>query len=115
MSEAKGHFENGIWVNEKAAPAAAAPAQEETSLDGRLAAATKSVISAVDDLAKVSRDLVATEEGRKHIEKSVKATTENVKKSFDDIFAKAKAEVEKAKAEMEKEQAEKGKVSGQKK
>ncbi|MDD4484689.1 MAG: hypothetical protein PHD55_10020 [Methanoregula sp.] len=115
MTEAKGHFENGLWVEEKAAPAAAPPAKEENSLDGRLAAATKSVISAVDDLAKVSRDLVATEEGRKHIEKSVKETTENVRKSFDDILAKAKAEVEKAKAEMEKEQAEKSKGSGQKK
>lgn len=114
MAEKKGHFENGIWVEDPAA-APAASQKEENPIDVRLAAATKSVISAMDDLAKVTHDLVGTDEGRKHIEKSVKETTENVRKSFDDILAKAKAEVEKAKAEMEKEQAEKSKGSGQKK
>jgi hypothetical protein len=56
----------------------------------------------MDDLAKVTHDLVATEEGKKHIENTVKETTVKVQKSFDDILARARAEVEKAKADVEK-------------
>jgi len=104
MTEKKGHFEKGIWVEDPVIAPAAAPVKEENPIDTRLAAATKSVISAMDDLAKVTRDLVATDEGRKHIENAVKETTDNVRKSFDDILARAKAEVDKAKADMEKSQ-----------
>jgi hypothetical protein len=98
MTEKKGHFEKGCWVEDPVA----APAKEEKPIDIRLAATTKSVLSAMDDLAKVTHDLVATEEGKKHIENTVKETTAKVQKSFDDILARAKAEVEKAKAEMNK-------------
>lgn len=96
----KGHFEKGIWVVEK--EPVAAPAKEENQIDVRLTSATKSVIVAMDDLAKVTRDLVATDEGKKHIEKTVKETTAQVQKSFDEILSRAKAEVDKAKAEVEK-------------
>lgn len=106
MTEKKGHFENGVWVEDPVAPV-----KEDTQIDARLTAATKSVVSAMDDLAKVSRDLLATEEGRKHIENTVKETTENVRKSFDDILARAKSEVGKAKAEMEKAKAEAAKTA----
>lgn len=105
MTEKKGHFEKGVWVEETVAPAA----KVEEPIDIRLAAATKSVISAMDDLAKATHDLVATEEGKKHIEKTVKETTVQVQKSFDDILARARAEVDKAKADIEKAKAEAGK------
>jgi hypothetical protein len=98
MTEKKGHYEKGLWVED----AVAAPAKEETAIDIRLAAATKSVISAMDDLAKVTHDLVATDAGKKHIEKTVKETTVQVQKSFDDILTRARAEVDKAKADIEK-------------
>jgi len=111
MTEKKGHYEKGVWVEDPVA----APAKEEHPIDVRIAAATKSVISAMDDFAKVTRDLVATDEGRKHIEKSVKDTTNNVKKSFDDILARAKSEVDKAAAEMEKAAAEQDKTGKPKK
>jgi hypothetical protein len=118
MTEKKGHYEKGLWVEDPVA----APAKEDHPIDVRLAAATKSVLSAMDDLAKVSHDLVATDEGKKHIENTVKETTAHVKRSFDDILARAKAEVEKAKAdlekakaEMNKEKADTGKTAGPKK
>jgi len=98
MTEKKGHFEKGLWVEDPAP----APAKEENPIDVRLTAATKSVISAMDDLARVTHELVATEEGKKHIENTVKETTATVRKSFDEILARAKAEVEKARAEMNK-------------
>ncbi|HNX17174.1 MAG TPA: hypothetical protein PKM50_02475 [Methanoregula sp.] len=115
MTEKKGHFEKGIWVEDPVTPPVATPAKDTTQIDTRLAAATKSVISAMDDLAKVTRDLVGTEEGRKHIENTVKETTENVRKSFDDILARAKSEVEKAKAGKEQSKADAGKSADQKK
>jgi len=98
MTEKKGHFEKGCWVEDPVA----APAKEEKPIDIRLAATTKSVLSAMDDLAKVTHDLVATEEGKKHIENTVKETRVKIQKTFDDILARAKAEVDKAKAEMNK-------------
>ncbi|MGB8219429.1 MAG: hypothetical protein WCE46_03490 [Methanoregula sp.] len=112
MTEKKGHFVNGLWVEDTVA----APAKEEHPIDVRLAAATKSVLSAMDDLAKVTHDLVATDEGKKHIENTVKETTAHVQKSFDDILTRAKAEVDKAKADVEKVKAEmiKAKSEGEK-
>ena len=98
MTEKKGHFEKGVWVDDPSP----APSHGEHPIDARFAAATRSVISAMDDFAKVTRDLVTTEEGKMHIEKTVKDTTAHVQKSFDDILAKTKAEVDKAKAEIAK-------------
>jgi hypothetical protein len=98
MTDKKGHFEKGHWVEEPVA----APAKEESQIDIRIAAATKSVISAMNDLAKVTHDLVATQEGKKYIENTVKETTVQVQKSFDDILARAKAEMDKAKADVSK-------------
>ena len=91
MTEKKGHFEKGIWVEDPASPQ-----KNEDQIEVRLAAATRSVVSAMDDLAKATHDLITTEEGKKHIEKSVKDATTQVQKSFDDIISRAKAEMDKA-------------------
>lgn len=101
MTEKKGHFEKGIWVEDAAAAAPAA--MQEPQIDIRLAAATRGVITAMDELAKVTRDLVTTDEGKKHIEKTVKDTTAHVQKSFDEIMIQAKTELEKAKADVKAE------------
>ena len=53
---------------------------------------------------------MATDEGKKHIENTVKETTADVQKSFDDILTRAKAEVDKAKADVEKVKAEMSKA-----
>ncbi len=95
MTEKTGHFEKGFWVEEPIIPEKS-PEKKDDQIDVRLAAATRSVMSAMDDLAKATHDLVATEEGKKHIEKTVKETTVQVQKSFDDIIRRAKAEVDKA-------------------
>jgi len=104
MAEKKGHFDKGVWVEDPAP----APAKEQHPIDVRLANATRSVISAMDEFTRATRDLVTTEEGKKHIENTVKDTTAHVQKSFDDIIVKAKSEAEKAKAEL-------AKAAGQKK
>lgn len=65
-------------------------------IDLRLAAATRQVLTALDELATATHDLVTTEEGKKHIEKTVKDTTTQVRKSFDEILARAKAGMDNA-------------------
>jgi hypothetical protein len=105
MTAQNGHFEKGVWVQEPVA----APEKTEVQIDARIEAATRSVISAIDDAAKVTHDLVATEEGKKHIEKTLNEATTQVRKSFDEILMQAKAEVKKAKTEVDKAKADIGK------
>ena len=90
MTDKNGHFVQGIWVKEPASPE-----KNELQIDARIDAAAKSVISAIDDAAKVTRDLVTTEEGKKHIEKTMNEAAAQVQKSFDEVLKQAKSEIDK--------------------
>jgi hypothetical protein len=92
MTEIKGHFEKGLWVIDT--EPAATPA-DTTVIDKRFAEATKAVISSIDDVMKVTHDLVTTEEGKKYIEKTFRDTQTNIQKSFDEIITRVKTEVDK--------------------
>jgi phage-related tail fiber protein len=89
----KGHFEKGIWVEEKEAPA---PKAAEPGMDARLSEATDAVGQSISNALKVAHDLVATEEGKQYIEKSFRDMQTQVQKSFDDVLRQAKSELEKA-------------------
>ncbi|HUT38984.1 MAG TPA: hypothetical protein VMW77_06775 [Methanoregula sp.] len=92
MTEEKGHFEKGRWVAESE------PSATKTNgnvIEKRFSEATKSVISSIDDVMKVTRDLVTTEEGKQYIEKTIKDTQTQIQKSFDDILSRAKNELDK--------------------
>jgi len=92
MTEKKGHFEKGRWVVESE------PAVTQTGgnvIDKRFSEATKSVISSIDDVMKVTRDLVTTEEGKQYIEKTIKDTQTQIQKSFDEIISRVKDELDK--------------------
>lgn len=93
MTEKKGHFEQGRWVEEIEQPAV--PVNENV-IDKRLSDATKSVISSIDNVITVTHDLVTTKEGQQYIEKTMKDTQVQVQKSFDGILRQVKAELEKA-------------------
>ncbi|MEI8331378.1 MAG: hypothetical protein WCF90_06990 [Methanomicrobiales archaeon] len=92
MTEIKGHFKKGCWVLEKAP---ATPKIDENALDKRFSDATKSVINSIDDVVKVTRDLVTTEEGKQYIEKTILETQTQMQRSFDDMINRVKSEVEK--------------------
>lgn len=92
MTEKKGHFEQGRWVEES--EPVASPA-EGNVIDKRFSDATKSVVTSVDDVMKVTRDLVTTDEGKQYIEKTIKDTQKQIQKSFDEIINRVKSEVEK--------------------
>jgi hypothetical protein len=92
MTEKKGHFEKGRWVVENE------PSATKTDgdvIDKRLSDTTKAVISSIDDVMKVTRDLVTTEEGKQFIEKTIKDTQTQIQRSFDEIISRAKDELDK--------------------
>jgi len=95
VTEKTGHFEKGVWVEEPAVPEKN-PETKIDPIDLRLAAATRQVLTALDELATATHDLVTTEEGKKHIEKTVNDTTTQVRKSFDEILAHLKAGMDNA-------------------
>jgi ElaB/YqjD/DUF883 family membrane-anchored ribosome-binding protein len=92
MTEKKGHFEKGLWV-----------ADNEPSvthlggnvIDKRFSDATQSLISSVNDVMKVTHDLVTTEEGKQYIEKTLKDTQAQIQKSFDEIISRLKDKLDK--------------------
>lgn len=92
MAEKKGHFEKGLWVEETEP---VATPMDVNVIDKRFSDATKSVISSIDDVMKVTHDLVTTKEGKQYIEKTIKDTQTQVQKSFDDIIKSVKNEVDK--------------------
>jgi hypothetical protein len=92
MAEIKGHFEKGLWV--KDAEPAVTPVNG-TVIDKRFAEATKAVISSVDEVMKVTHELITTEEGKQYIEKTIKDTQVQIQKSFDDILGRVKSELDK--------------------
>jgi len=92
MTENKGHFEKGKWVVESEP---SATQTGEKVIDKRFSDATKSVISSIDDVMKVTRDLITTEEGKQYIEKTIKDTQTQIQKSFDEILSRAKDELDK--------------------
>jgi len=99
MIEKPGHFKNGIWIVD---PEPSARQECEEGIDKRLAEATKAVFSSIENMMKVTHDLVATDEGKQYIETTIQDTQKQIKLSFDAIISRAKAELEKTKAEMDK-------------
>ena len=92
MTEIKGHFEKGLWVKDAETPLQPA---DPNAFDKRFSEATKSVISSIDNVMKVTHDLVATPEGKQYIEKTLKDSQVQIQKSFDEIISRVKDEVQK--------------------
>ena len=92
MTEQKGHFEQGRWVPESEPQVIPT---DENVMDKRFSEATQSVISSVDNVMKVTRDLVTTKEGKQYIEKTIQDTQAQIQKSFDDLIGQVKNELDK--------------------
>ena len=92
MTEIKGHFEKGQWVTDKEP---VCPVPDPNAFDKRFSEATKSVISSIDDVMKVTHDLVTTKEGKQYIEKTLKDSQVQVQKSFDEIITRVKDDLDK--------------------
>jgi hypothetical protein len=92
MTEKKGHFEKGLWVAETEPPVTPTGGNV---IDKRFSDATQSLISSVNDVMKVTHDLVTTEEGKQYIEKTLKDTQGQIQKSFDEIISRLKDKMDK--------------------
>ena len=89
MTGTNGHFEKGVWM-EESVPAAA---PDQDAIDQRFAGAAKSVISSIDEVMNVTRELVTSEEGKQYIEKTLKETQAKVRQSLDEVISKMKDEL----------------------
>jgi hypothetical protein len=103
MTEKPGHFEKGLWVEDRPP---ATPRANGDAIDKRLSDATKAVISSIDNVMNVTHDLVATEEGKQFIDTTIRDTRKQIQLSFDAIISRAKIELEKTKAELDRTKAE---------
>jgi hypothetical protein len=92
MTEKKGHFEQGVWVAENEP---SVTSTGENVIDKRFHEATQSLIVSVNDVMKVTHDLVTTEEGKQYIEKTLRDTQAQIQKSFDEIFSRIKGRLDK--------------------
>jgi hypothetical protein len=92
MTEKKGHFEKGLWVAETEPPVTHTGGNV---IDKRFSDATQSLISSVNDVMKVTHDLITTEEGKQYIEKTLKDTEAQIQKSFDEIISRLKEKMDK--------------------
>jgi len=92
MTEEKGHFEQGRWVVD---PEIIAPQASENVIDKRLSDATLSVATSIDEMVKVTHDLIATEEGKQYIDRTMKELQAEFQKSLEQIIGRAKDELAK--------------------
>jgi len=89
MTGTNGHFEQGRWVEDPVT----VQSNGEIRIDERVSSATTAVIVAMNDVANVTRDLVASEEGKQYIENTLMATTKQVQRSFEEILTRTKTEI----------------------
>ena len=71
------------------------PRRVQTSLIRDFLRRRQSVISSVNDVMKVTHDLITTEEGKQYIEKTIKDTQTQIQKSFDEIISQLKDKLDK--------------------
>ena len=95
MAAGSGHFEKGVWVEEKELPAP--PAGDGDVMEKRLADATRAVIASIDNVMVVTRDLVTTDEGKQYLEKTMKETQRQIQQSVDGMVSRVRAELDKKK------------------
>lgn len=92
MTEKPGHFEQGRWVLDSEPPA---PQPAADAIDKRLSDATRAVISSVDNVMTVTRDLVTTDEGKQFIDKTIQDTQVQIRQTFEDMVSRIRAELDK--------------------
>ena len=99
MTEKKGHFDKGRWVEEKdvveektagtgeesPGPEAGGESGSADDFDEKIAEIKSSVSKNLSDLFGIGKALVTTEKGREHLAKKVKKAEEKMEKTIEDI------------------------------
>lgn len=103
MTEQKGHYESGRWVEDREpeAPPETAETQEETpkapQVDEMVHEASTSVKKAIDDVVHLGKHLFGTKEGRDHLEKKARAAGAELEKAIGEVAETARRNLEKKK------------------
>jgi len=82
-----GRFEKGRWVEEPSVEASSSDSQED--LTERLTEAKASFGKGLDDLLAVGRDLLTTDEGRRHIGRSMDQAGAEIMGTLEETAKKA--------------------------
>ncbi|WP_298669812.1 hypothetical protein [uncultured Methanofollis sp.] len=93
MSEQKGHFESGRWVEDRE-PEAAPETPKGPQVDEMVHEASTSVKKAIDDVVHLGKHLFGTKEGRDHLEKKVRAAGAELEKAIGEVAETARRNLE---------------------
>ncbi|WP_067052502.1 hypothetical protein [Methanofollis ethanolicus] len=97
MSEQKGHFESGRWVEDREPEAV--PETPETpkapQVDEMVHEASTSVKKAIDDVVHLGKHLFGTKGGRDHLEKKARAAGAELEKAIGEVAEAARRTIEK--------------------
>ncbi len=98
MSEKRGYFENGKWieVTEEATSESEASTQD---LDAIVDETSQSVKKAMDDVVRLGKHLFGTQEGRERIEKKARETGEELERTIREAAESAHETLKKHKKE----------------
>ncbi len=106
MADTTGHFRNGRWIEETDAveePALSEEKAEENKAGDditiRIQAAKESVSHALQDVLDISRDIITTKEGHKHVEKTIEKTGSLIDKLISDVVSFTEKSLSKKKKE----------------
>jgi hypothetical protein len=83
----KGRFEQGRWIEEQ--DAAPSVSMDGDVLEDRLVAAKKSFGKGLDDILSIGHELLTTEEGRRHLGRSMDKTCNEVIGTLEETARKA--------------------------
>jgi CRISPR/Cas system-associated exonuclease Cas4 (RecB family) len=103
MAGTRGHFENGVWVEEKIpdepSKEGGVKAEEMEKKIGQVSADFSRVMGNIVGLA---RDLITTEDGHKVIQKKIDDAGKNIDAAIKDMVKEAKKSVKPEEAKEEK-------------
>jgi hypothetical protein len=93
MTGEGGYFEKGRWVDEPSQPETGDSEAEspQPDIDNRIRDATQSVVTGVSDLLRLGHDLIATEEGRDHLDKKIGKSVRKLEEVCDELSQEAES------------------------
>jgi len=87
MSETRGYFENGRWVEERESVTEGRE-EEEARIEDVIDETSKSVKKAIEDVLGLGKKMFATEEGRAHLEKKARDAGDELQKAINEVASK---------------------------
>jgi hypothetical protein len=84
MSETKGHFEQGRWVEDPDPVPEPEPVPAAPTVDERINGASQSVRKAIGDVVSAGQHLLGTSEGHEHIEHAARKAGADLERAINE-------------------------------